>query len=160
MADALPLGFELRDAVDADAAAVRSVVFAVLGEYGLSPDPAGADQDLFALSEHYAANGGWFAVLTEPSGVVVGTAGLKLLREGVFELRKMYLLAAHRGRGLGRFLLTRSLDEARLRGASKVVLETATVLREAVRLYESFGFRPVEHVPDACRCDLVMERTL
>ncbi len=160
MADALPPGFELRDAVDADAAAVRSVVFAVLGEYGLSPDPEGADRDLFALTEHYAADGGWFVVLTDPSGLVVGTAGLKRLDEKRFELRKMYLLAAYRGRGFGRWLLSRALEEARRREASKVLLETATVLREAVRLYESFGFRPVDHVPGACRCDLVMERSL
>lgn len=160
MGEGLPPGFVLREAVDDDAAAVRSVVFSVLAGYGLKPDPEGADLDLFALSASYAQDGGWFAVVTDPSGQVVGTVGLKRVADAVFELRKMYLLAPYRGRGVGRWLLTRAMDEARRRGGRKVVLETATVLREAVGLYQRFGFQRVDHTPGACRCDLVMECAL
>jgi putative acetyltransferase len=122
--------------------------------------PATVAASLFALSTNYALDGGWFAVVTDPSGQLVGTVGLKRLADGVFELRKMYLLAPYRGRGVGRFLLTRALDEARRRGGRKVMLETATVLREAVGLYQRFGFQRVDHAPGACRCDLVMECAL
>lgn len=160
MTGGLPPGFVLREAVEDDAAAVRSVVFGVLGEYGLKPDPGGVDGDLFDLHASYALDGGWFAVVADPSGRVVGTVGLKRMGDGVFELRKMYLLAPFRGRGLGWHLLTRAMEEARVRGCAKLVLETATVLREAVALYERFGFRRVDHVPGACRCDLVMELEL
>jgi len=49
MGEGLPPGFVLREAVDDDAAAVRSVVFSVLAGYGLKPDPEGADLDLFGF---------------------------------------------------------------------------------------------------------------
>ena len=156
----------LRPATDADAAAVRAVVFDTLREYGLSPDPEGADRDLFALSSSYRDVGGAFAVLVTADDRVVGTVGLRPVDEPVagesrtVELRKMYLRPEFRGRGYGRVLFDWALAEARRMGFRRMTLETATVLREAVRLYERRGFRVVPHGPQVCRCDRVMERDL
>jgi putative acetyltransferase len=58
----------------------------------------------------------------------------------------MYLAPGHRGHGLGKRLLRHALGRARQLGFRRVELETLSVLRAAVRLYESFGFRPF--VPD------------
>jgi len=65
----------------------------------------------------------------------------------------MYLHKAYRGRGLGRLLMEDALSQARQLGFTKIVLETASVLKEAVALYKSYGF--VEYVPDhlSTRCD-------
>ena len=156
----------LRPATDADAEAIRAVVFDTLREYGLRPDPEGADRDLFAIEASYPGSGGAFAVLETADGRIVGTVGLRPV-EGVapsdprtVELRKMYLRTEFRGRGCGRRLFDWALEEARRLGFRGMTLETATVLREAVRLYERRGFRVVPHCPNVCRCDLVMEREL
>lgn len=148
--------FALREATDADAPVVRELVFRVLAEYGLKADPDGADADLLNLEAHYAIAGGWFGVLAAPGGRIVASVGLRRMEPGVFELRKMYLEREFRGRGLGRSLLERALTEARLRGGRRIVLETATVLREAVAMYERYGFRRLEDCPNVCRCDRVM----
>src|SRR6516164_9376213 len=81
---------ELRPATDADAGAVRNLVFTVLREYGLTPDPAATDADLYALESSYSKAGGSFDVLVDTSGVVIGTVGLSPRGEGRCELRKMY----------------------------------------------------------------------
>lgn len=158
---------QLRPATDADGEAVRAVVFSVLREYGLQPDPAGTDLDLFRIEATYPRSGGAFAVLVDGAGTVVGTAGLKPVEAGgpgpepgTVELRKMYLLPAHRGRGWGKALFVWALAEARRLGFRRMTLETATVLREAIRLYERHGFRRLPVCPHAGRCDLVMEREL
>lgn len=156
----LPAGFQFRVATREDGPAVQALVFDILREYGLQPDPYGVDADLLAIDAHYFASGGWFAVLCEPSGGLVGTVGLKPVEPGVVELRKMYLAKAHRGRGLGRALLERALAEARRLGFRRIVLETATVLREAIDLYRRNGFVDQSARPCVCRCDRVMERTL
>ena len=96
-------------------------------------------------------------MLVDPSGGVVGSVGVHPVDATTFELRKMYLERGCRGRGLGRAMLERGLTEAKVRGARRVVLETARVLREAVALYERRGFRTVPGCPNVCRCDLVME---
>lgn len=148
--------WSLRRATTADSSAVRELVFRVLQEYGLKPDPDGADADLLDLDAHYSGVGGWFGVLVDAGQQVAGSVGVHRVEGTTFEIRKMYLAREHRGRGLGRSLLERGLTEAKRLGARRVVLETASVLREAVRLYERRGFQVLPGCPNVCRCDLVM----
>jgi putative acetyltransferase len=133
--------FAIRPATNSDAEAVRGLVFAALREHGLTPDPEATDADLYELESTYVCAGGSFEVLVDASGVVVGTVGLFPLGAGRCELRKMYLAPAHRGRGLGKRLLQHALERARQLGFRRVELETISVLKAAIRLYESFGFR-------------------
>lgn len=156
----LPIGYTWRPARTADANALRGLIFGILREYGLQPSPDGTDADLADVEVGFAQQGGWFEVLLDAEQTIVGSVGLFPLRPGTLELRKMYLAAPHRGRGLGRALLDRALTEARRRGAVRVTLETATVLKEALALYERAGFRRQPFAPHVCRCDVVMDLEL
>jgi ribosomal-protein-alanine N-acetyltransferase len=49
----------------------------------------------------------------------------------------------HRGRGLGRWLLRRTLDDGRRRGCTVARLEVRPSNAAAVRLYRAHGFREV-----------------
>lgn len=146
-------GYQLRAATNADATAVRHLVFSVLLEHGFAPDPGGIDADLDDLESSYFRRGGWFDVATDAEGTVVGTVGLYPLGEGCCELRKMYLAPQARGRGLGRRLLDQALERARALGFRRIELETASTLEAAARLYESTGFRPFVPEHRADRCD-------
>tara|TARA_Y100001934_G_scaffold194258_1_gene229107 strand:+ start:1043 stop:1513 length:471 start_codon:yes stop_codon:yes gene_type:complete len=147
----------LRPATNADSAPVQKLVFNVLSEYGLAPDPYGTDADLANIESHY--HQGWFAVLVVEEGVI-GTVGLLPLRQGVMELRKMYLQKEWRGQGLGKLLLRKAVAKAKGRGAKKLVLGTADVLKEAVGLYRGEGFvLSIESHP-AVRCNQTWELPL
>ncbi len=146
-----------RTTTQADSATVRAMVFEILQEYQLTPAPADTDADLADLEHYYRK--GWFAVL-EWEGQIVGSVGLLPESKGVVELRKMYLRHAHRGRGWGRLMLKRSLREARALGAKRITLGTATVLVEAIALYEQFGFRRTHTTHAAARCDQMWELDL
>lgn len=150
----------LRPARKADQAAVQRLVFTVLEEYGLAPAPATTDADLQALEETYAGRGGRFEVLVDHRGRILGTVGLYPLGETTVELRKMYLDRSVRGRGLGRRMLQHALDQAATLGFERVVLETSSVLREAIQLYERAGFRPYRPRHLAARCDAAYELEL
>jgi putative acetyltransferase len=143
----------LRSATNKDRAAVERLVFGVLAEYGLKPNPDSTDSDLADIERSYCAPGGFFDVLVDDSGRIVGSVGLYPLSSSVCELRKMYLDRSARGLGHGRRLLEHALTRARELGYSRIVLETASVLREAIALYERRGFR--RYTPDhlAQRCD-------
>lgn len=149
-------GFEgaaIRRAVAADAAAARELVFGVLAEYGLAPEPAGTDADLMDLEAGFLAGGGLFDVAVAPDGRIAGCCGMKDLGGGRVELRKMYVRRDARGQGLGRRLLDRALAWGRARGYPSVELETASVLKEAIALYEKAGFVPRPGKPETRRCD-------
>jgi putative acetyltransferase len=143
----------LRPATNADCEQIRSLVFGVLGEYGLKPDPASTDADIKDIESSYFSRGGTFLVLEAEDGSIVGAYGLYPMEEHTCELRKMYLHKAHRGKGLGKALLDDALARAGQLGFRKMVLETASVLKEAIALYKKYGF--VEYTPDhlASRCD-------
>ncbi len=150
----------LRTANRADSAAVQAMVFEILREYKLPPEPANTDSDLDDLEHFYQK--GWFAVL-EWEGQIVGSVGLlpeELKKQGVLELRKMYLRQAYRGRGWGRLLLENAIHQARVLGATKITLGTAKVLVEAVALYQQFGFQRVNTPHTAQRCDQSWELDL
>jgi putative acetyltransferase len=145
--------YRQRDARHGDEPAVRRIVFAVLGEYGLSPDPAGTDADLDDLAASYADRGGVFRIVEDDQGEIVGCGGLFRLTETGAEIRKMYLLPAARGQGIGRALLEDLIAAARERGCTRLSLETASVLKEAMALYRRFGFVETHRDDLARRCD-------
>ncbi len=155
-----PLALQLRPATNADGPAVRDLIFSVLREYGLKPDPCSTDLDLFDLEGAYAMKGGRFDVLVNNEGHILGTVGLLGMNENTCELRKMYLHRSVRGQGWGRQILDRAIGHARQLGFKRMTLETASVLKEAVGLYEKYGFTPF--VPDhkVERCDAAYELSL
>jgi GNAT superfamily N-acetyltransferase len=152
--------FAFRPPHPGDKPAVRDLVFGVLREYGLQPDPDGTDADLTDLDAHYGGRGGWFEIVTNAAGEIIGSVGLYRIDDDTCELRKMYLRRDARGRGLGRQLLDHAMAAARTLGCRKVTLETASVLQEAIALYERAGFRRVTEGIHSARCDCAMELKL
>jgi putative acetyltransferase len=145
--------FEIRPATNADHERIKAVVFGVLAEYGLSPDCGKTDVDLDDIENHYFASGGLFEVVEDERGELVGTVGLYVVDSKTCELRKMYLAPQARGQGLGKLLLERTIEQARQRSFQRIVLETASVLKEAIHLYTRFGFAPMQSDHLATRCD-------
>ena len=160
MSDVAAQGVQMRPATNADAAAVRALVFDVLGEYGLKPSPADTDADLFDIEKSYFWRGGRFDVLTDATGEIIGTVALFSIDARSVELRKMYLRSDARGHGHGRRMLEHAIEQARRMGFARVTLETASVLREAIALYTRHGFRPCASDHMAARCDQTFELIL
>jgi putative acetyltransferase len=150
----------VRDATNADETEIREIVYSVLAEYGLSHDPDVTDADLADLEGNYRKRGGAFHVVLSDEGSIIGCAGLFPLSSAEAEVRKMYLLPAARGKGLGRLLLERLIADAGRLGYRSLVLETASVLREAIALYRSFGFSPAFRDHLSSRCDQAWELSL
>jgi GNAT superfamily N-acetyltransferase len=143
----------LRPAINLDGEDVRTLVFSILNEYGLKPDPTGVDADMLDIEASYMERGGSFHVLTDPDGVIIGSVGLYPIDDRVCELRKMYLASNARGRGLGKRLLEHALTEAQRLGFSRIELETSSVLKEAIGLYRRYGFQPYAPVQACSRCN-------
>jgi putative acetyltransferase len=75
---------------------------------------------------------------------IVGTAGLWKENETEYELVKMAVDPAWRGKGISKLLLDRCLAEAKQRHANKVFLFSNSQLKTAIALYEKYGFRHVD----------------
>jgi len=95
------------------------------------------------------------------AGRVVGTVALKRIDSGSFELTKMAVDEAQRGKGYGKLLLDAALRGARARGATRVVLSSHTSLKPAIAMYRAVGFIERKDA-NSCysRCNIYMEKEL
>lgn len=84
------------------------------------------------------ANSLCFAILTE-AGAQVGFARLITDKATFAYLADVFVLEAHRGKGLSKWLMKHILAHPELRGVRRTLLAT----RDAHALYAQYGFTPV-----------------
>ena len=78
--------------------------------------------------------------LARLDGAEAGCGGVALF-DDYAEVKRMYTRPEARGRGVGKTLLRRIEQQARSAGAPVLCLETGTLQREAIGLYERMGFQ-------------------
>jgi GNAT superfamily N-acetyltransferase len=71
-----------------------------------------------------------------------GCVAVRLLDPRTAEMKRLYVRAAHRGKGFGRMLAERAIRAALEAGCERIVLDTLPKMREAQRLYRELGFQP------------------
>ena len=152
--------FLIRDWQPSDRLVAAEIIKVALQEYGLPWQPASADQDVIEVESAYLAIGGEFWVVEQDSAIV-GTAAYQPIARGhnAVEIRKMYLLPEVRGKGLGKYLLFQLEKAIAIKDYQEIWIETASILREAVKLYERNGYLPAKGV-ETDRCDLVYLKRL
>jgi putative acetyltransferase len=143
----------VRPVTAVDVPELVQLVEGVLAEFGLAFG-AGAETDaeLFNLPGSYRERGGELWVARDANGALVGCCGVFPVAEATFELRKMYLLPAARGLGLGRRLLDEALGWARDQRADRVVLDTTEQMTRAIAFYEANGFVRDDREVRGARC--------
>eukprot|EP00048_Salpingoeca_helianthica_P018275 m.241449 g.241449 ORF g.241449 m.241449 type:complete len:224 (-) comp24407_c0_seq1:18-689(-) len=100
--------------------------------------------DMKDPTEHYRGNGSRFWVAVDSStGAILGTVALDHRGEKEAELRRMSVVAASRGRGVGKLLLFALEEHAREYGYTRVFLSTTTAQQPAISMYLKGGFKLV-----------------
>ena len=87
---------------------------------------------------------------------VIGTVALKKVDDYTVELKAMYLDRDYRGKGLGRRLMDKAVDEAKRLGFKSIVLDSMSQYKDALRLYEKTGFKMTERYNDNVYADVFM----
>ena len=91
---------------------------------------------------------GVFYIVSEGDSAI-GMGGLRRIRPGVGELKRIYVSPATRGGGFGAAILARLIADARAFGYPELVLETGPFMTSAHRLYEAEGFVDTAPFPEA-----------
>jgi GNAT superfamily N-acetyltransferase len=124
--------------LDGDDPLALELVAAMVAEVGAMYEPglpAGSSADPHELSPP----GGGFVVLAE-SGRALAGGGVKRLDAHACEIKRMYVVPAARGRGLGRALLEALEALARDLGYGVARLDTGAKQPRAQRMYERAGY--------------------
>jgi DNA-binding MarR family transcriptional regulator/GNAT superfamily N-acetyltransferase len=103
---------------------------------------------------------GRFYLARLPSGEVVGCAGLRLLGDGLGEIKRMWVAPQARGAGVGRQLLL-AVEQGAARQRLRVLrLDTHSSLREAIALYVAAGYRAIRRYNDNAYAQRWFEKRL
>ena len=137
------MNLQLRSIQPHDNPALAQIVRNTLAEFGANhPGTVYYDPTTDALYELFQTEGaGYFVACIDDK--LVGGAGIyptNGLPDDTCELVKMYLLPEARGIGLGKILIEKSLSFAKEKGYKRVYLETMPELKQALKVYEKFGF--------------------
>lgn len=84
-------------------------------------------------------------VVAYEDGRAVSCGAIKEFAPGVMEVKRMYTLPEHRGRGIAGKVLRELEKWAAELGCEKCVLETGKRQPEAIALYEKSGYRVIEN---------------
>ncbi|WP_332367454.1 GNAT family N-acetyltransferase [Micromonospora sp. WMMC250] len=124
------------------------------------------ESDRKTLNDPFAAivEPGGDVLIVRDGGKIIGCVAVVRSSDDVFELSKMAVTPAVRGRGLGRRLIEAAIARARQFGATTLFLVSSTKLPNAVHLYETAGFQHVspDQVPPPpyARADVFMKMAL
>ncbi len=97
-------------------------------------------------SEYLDRQGLFLVVLDQQR--IIGTGALRRLDGDIAELKRLWLLEAYHGQGIGNRLVQALLDFARSMSYKHIRLQTDIRSVRAIRFYQRLGFQPV-----ACASD-------
>jgi len=111
-------------------------------EFGVSFDiKSMLERDMLELTKFSPPEGR--LLLAYEQGRPAGIACLRKIREGMGEVKRMYVRPAFRGMGIGKALLESLIEAARKIGYATLRLDSARFMAAAHAMYRSAGFREI-----------------
>ncbi len=108
------------------------------------------DSELSDLPGKYAPPSGELLLARDAMAGTVGCVGLRALaKDGVCEMKRLYVAPQGRGAGLGRLLVTAIVAAATRIGYHEIRLDTLATMHSAQALYRSQGFQTIDPCYDS-----------
>jgi putative acetyltransferase len=105
-------------------------------------EASGEFNDMDNVDSQYFENGGTFLVVVNDEQVI-GSGALRKLDDETAELKRMWLLEAYHGQGIGYRLIGQLVNFARKNGYTCVRLQTSPEQNRALDFYRKIGFREI-----------------
>lgn len=98
----------------------------------------------FDLAEKDVAPGRGTFVVASVQNTDVGCGAVRMLNEGLAELKRMFVVPGSRGQGIGATVLRFLESEARSLGTTRIVLETGVRSPDALAMYRRAGYSEID----------------
>jgi putative acetyltransferase len=132
---------------------ILSVAYGIYGWSGSLEDSirhfesTGEFADMDQVETHYFQNDGLFlAVLDDDT--LIGSGAIRKLDSETAELKRMWLLESHHGKGIGYQVIKKLFEFARTKGYSRIRLQTGPEQIRALAFYKKLGFYEISSYND------------
>lgn len=120
-----------------------------------------SDHKALGDPQGYILDKGGAILIAEMDEKPVGTCALIKMDERVFELAKMAVSPEAQGQKIGWRIGLATIEKAKELGAERVYLETNSILKPAIHLYQKLGFKDTKgYCSPYARCNVQMELVL
>lgn len=127
-----------------DLADVRTLFRAYVDWLGIDLSYQGFEEELAGLPGKYAPPAGGLFLARRADGAVLGCVALRAFGDdGASEMKRLYVLPAARGLGVGAALVARVVAAAQDAGYREMLLDTLPTMTGAIKLYRAAGFEDV-----------------
>ena len=103
--------------------------------------------DMNNVQTHYFENGGLFLAALDDNKLI-GSGAICKLDRTTAELKRIWLLEAYHGQGIGYRLVNLLFDFARAQGYQRVLLQTSHQQTRAIGFYKNLGFSEISSYND------------
>jgi putative acetyltransferase len=135
----------IRQIKSSDNPFLANIIRNTLAEFGANhPGTVYYDAVTDSLFELFQKPLSVYYVAETNDGRILGGGGIYPtdgLPDATCELVKMYLVPEARGKGLGRSIIEKCLQSAKVLGFESVYIESMPELSKALKVYELFGFK-------------------
>ena len=120
------------------------------------------DYELLSRCEEVIIKPGGFIFFVKLEDQIIGTAAFIYKSKGIYELGKMAVKSSYQGNEIGQKLMRFMLSFAEKHHWSKIILYSSTLLKNALYIYQKYGFIevPLEQNLPYNRSDIKMELDL
>lgn len=138
-----PPPYHIAPAGPADLADVAMLFRTYAASIGIDLGYQNFEAELAGLPGKYAPPVGALLIARDHAGKPLGCVALRPLDDRAAEMKRLFVLPAGRGTGLGRALAEAIVGEARRLGYAEIRLDTLATMTTALALYASLGFEPI-----------------
>lgn len=128
----------IRKGKPSDAGRVVEIVFPVLRNFGIEPDPTGFDSDIAQFGNQ--DDNAFQSYVAEVDGKVMGVLTFRLRDPNGPKITGVYVSLDSRRQGLGGRLIDQAIHVVKEMRCLRIHLETREIFEDAVKLYESRGW--------------------
>ncbi|WP_374960215.1 GNAT family N-acetyltransferase [Gilvibacter sp.] len=107
------------------------------------------DREVLSKVEQYIIGPGGHIFFAVESGVVMGCVALLRIEDDLFELTKMAVSPAARGKGIGQKLMQHCIAFAKSQNWKGLLLYSNRILENAIHIYRKYGFKEIPVEPDS-----------
>ena len=123
--------------------AARDLFLQYADSLGFDLEFQGFSRELAELPGDYEPPAGCILLAAIDDGYA-GCVALRPLENDICEMKRLFVIPAYQGRGIGKALAKAVIAQARLAGYQKMRLDTIESMQAAQGLYFSLGFKTIE----------------